>query len=143
MHPDIFARMTDDTRALMQQMQAQATSPPADADSVRLAREGSRQIIPLAGEIEEVGFVEDREVNSVGTPIPVRMYKPQPQDTTPLPVLVYFHGSGFISGRLDTHDRPLRTLANLSKCALISVEYRLAPKTPFSAAPEDCLDIIN
>lgn len=138
MQPDIFARMTDDTRALVQQMQAQATSPPPDADPIELGREGYRQIIPLAGEIEEVGFVEDREVTFAVPPIPVRIYKPQQQDTTPLPVLVYFHGGGFVSGGLDTHDRPLRTLTNLSKCAIIAVEYRLAPEFPFPAAPEDC-----
>ena len=53
MKEDIFARMTEDTRALMQQMQAHATPPPPDADPIQLAREGYRQIIPLAGAVEE------------------------------------------------------------------------------------------
>lgn len=138
MNPDIFARMTEDTRALVQQMQAQATSPPPDADPVGLVREGYRQIIPLAGEIEEVGAVEDCQVTSVTPPVRVRLYRPRQHDNTLLPVMVYFHGGGFISGDFDTHDRPLRTLANLSKCAIVAVEYRLAPESPFPAAPEDC-----
>lgn len=139
MQPDIFARMTDDTRALVQQMQAQATSAPLDADPVRLVREGYRQIIPLAGEIEEVGAVEDCKITSATPPIPVRLYKPHQHDNATLPVMVYFHGGGFISGGLDTHDRPLRTLSNLSKCAIVAVEYRLAPESLFPAAIEDCL----
>lgn len=138
MQLDIFARMTDDTRALVQQMQAHVTSLPPDADPIKLVREGYRQIIPLAGEIEEVGAVEDREVTSVTPPIPVRIYRPHQHDNTLLPVMVYFHGGGFISGGFDTHDRPLRTVANLSKCAIVAVEYRLAPESPFPAAPEDC-----
>lgn len=139
MNSDIFARMTEDTRALVQQIQTQATSPPPDANLVGRVREGYRQIIPLAGEIEEVGLVEDCEVSSITPPVPVRIYRPHQHDTTPLPVMVYFHGGGFISGGLDTHDRPLRTLSNLSKCAIAAVEYRLAPESPFPAAPEDCL----
>lgn len=138
MQPDIFARMTDDTRALVQQMQAHVTSLPPDADPIKLVREGYRQIIPLAGEIEEVGAVEDRQVTSVTPPISVRIYRPHQHDNTLLPVMVYFHGGGFVSGGLDTHDRPLRTLSNLSKCAIIAVEYRLSPESPFPAAPEDC-----
>ena len=136
---DVFARMTEDTRALVQQMQAHATPPPSDANPVQLAREGYRQIIPLAGSVEEVETVEEYQVSSTPA-IPLRLYRPRSQGnvTSPLPALVYFHGGGFISGGFDTHDRPLRALANAAGCVIVAVEYRLAPEFPFPAAPEDC-----
>jgi len=137
MREDIFARMTDDTRALMQQMQANAAPPPPDANPIQLAREGYRQIIPLAGSIEEVE-TKDYSVPSATPAIPLRLYRPQIEGGTLLPALVYFHGGGFVSGGFDTHDRPLRALANAAGCAVVAVEYRLAPEFPFPAAPEDC-----
>jgi acetyl esterase len=139
MREDIFARMTEDTRGLMQQMQAHAAPPPPDADPVQLARDGYRQIIPLAGSVEELE-TKDYTVSSVTPAIPLRLYRPQTEgnDTLLLPALVYFHGGGFISGGFDTHDRPLRALANASGCVIAAVEYRLAPEFPFPAAPEDC-----
>lgn len=138
MKEDIFSRMTADTHALVQQMQAQAMPLPPDADLVQLVREGYRQTIPLAGEAEAVEAVEDYNVDSVTPTIKLRLYRPQADKNILKPVLVYFHGGGFISGGFDTHDRPLRTLANASNCAIAAVEYRLAPEFPFPAAPEDC-----
>lgn len=140
MQADLFNRMTEDTRALVQQMQAHAATPPPDADPVQLVREGYRQVIPLGGSVEEVETVEDYQASSVTPAIPLRLYRPRTEGSniSPLPALVYFHGGGFISGGFDTHDRPLRTLANLSGCVIAAVEYRLAPESPFPAAPEDC-----
>ncbi|GAA6622684.1 alpha/beta hydrolase [Scytonema sp. NUACC26] len=138
MREDIFARMTTDTRALVQQMQAQVTPPPPDADPVQLVREGYRQIIPLAGAVEEVETVEEHKVSSVTPSIGLRLYRPQGGNKISLPALVYFHGGGFISGGFDTHDRPLRALANTSGCAIAAIDYRLAPESTFPAAPEDC-----
>lgn len=139
MPDNFFAKMTEDTRALVQQMQANV-SPPSDADFVQLARDGYRQIVSLAGPREEVDTVEDSQVSSATPAIPVRVYRPRIEGnrTAFLPVLVYFHGGGFISGDFETHDRPLRALANAGECVIVAVAYRLAPEFPFPAAPEDC-----
>lgn len=78
-----------------------------------------------------VAHVEDRKAGDV----PVRVYRPEHAD--PLPVVVFFHGGGFIIGGLDSHDRLCRSLSSQSGAIVISVDYRLAPEHPFPAAPED------
>jgi acetyl esterase len=77
-----------------------------------------------------------------GGTIPLRLYRAAgtPPDAL-LPALVYFHGGGWVIGDLDTHDSLCRHLANAAQCALIAVDYRLAPEHKFPAAVEDCLAV--
>lgn len=69
--------------------------------------------------------------------IAVRAYRPVPNET--LPALVFFHGGGWTIGDLDTHDVVCRQISNGARCAVFSVDYRLAPESPFPAAIEDCI----
>ena len=72
--------------------------------------------------------------------VPIRAYRPaSAAKSDVLPALVYYHGGGWTFGDLDTHDVFCRELANGAKCAVFSVEYRLAPESPFPAAVEDCV----
>jgi acetyl esterase len=81
---------------------------------------------------------ECRELSADG--IPLRMYRPLVAvPDRPLPALVYFHGGGWVIGDLDTHDTLCRELANGAGCAVISVDYRLAPEHRFPAAFDDSL----
>ena len=75
-----------------------------------------------------------------GGPIPLRAYRPAGSSTEEiLPLLMYFHGGGWVIGDLDTHDVVCRQLANGARCAVISVDYRMGPESPFPAAVEDCV----
>ena len=65
---------------------------------------------------------------------PARLYAPAPQ---PLPALLYLHGGGFVIGSLETHDSLCRQLALKSGCAIVALDYRLAPEHPFPAAVDD------
>src|SRR6185503_652043 len=69
--------------------------------------------------------------------IAVRAYRPVPDEV--LPALVFFHGGGWTIGDLDTHDIVCRSVAIGARCAVLSVDYRLAPESPFPAAVEDCI----
>jgi acetyl esterase len=97
------------------------------AEARRLADEGGPA---LFGEPDPVRSVEDADSDGV----PVRVYRPEEGD---LPALVYFHGGGWVVGSLDSHDALCRTLAARSGCALVAVDYRLAPEHRFPAALED------
>ena len=87
-------------------------------------------------EVETVEKIENRTIPGPAGEIAVRIYTPAGDG--PLPVLVYFHGGGFVICDLDSHDSICRALANGAGSVVISVDYRLAPESPFPAAPEDC-----
>jgi acetyl esterase len=74
------------------------------------------------------------------SPVMMRAYRPKgaARDEV-LPALVYFHGGGYVIGDPDTHDVLCRQLANGARCAVFSVDYRLAPEARFPAALEDCV----
>lgn len=70
-------------------------------------------------------------------PIAMRLYRAEPSNGEPQPVILYFHGGGFVIGDLETHDRICRALCAASGAALLAVDYRLAPEHPFPAAVDD------
>lgn len=83
--------------------------------------------------------VEDRQIPGPVQPIKVRVYTPQvSQEQASLPVLVWYHGGGFVIGDLDSHDSACRALANQTECLVVAVDYRLAPEHKFPGAVEDC-----
>ena len=82
---------------------------------------------------------EDREIDGPGGQIPIRIYTPRELGSgEKLPVLVWYHGGGYVIGDLDTHDSACRALANEADCIVVAVDYRLAPENKFPAAVEDC-----
>lgn len=87
----------------------------------------------------EVGSVTDRRIDGPEgmQSIPVRIYRPLDAPDGPLPVMVYFHGGGFVLCDLDSHDSCCRRLANGIGTVVVSVDYRLAPEHPFPAAVDD------
>ncbi len=83
-----------------------------------------------------VAAVNSHSIPGPAGEIPVRIYTPDVG--TPLPVLVWFHGGGWVLGSLDGTDHVCRELANAAGCIVVSVDYRLAPEHLFPAAPDDC-----
>jgi acetyl esterase len=86
---------------------------------------------------EPVAEVEDRTISANGGDIPVRIYRPD-NSREPKPVLVWFHGGGWVIGTLDGADFGCRIMTNASGCVVVSVDYRLAPEHKFPTAADDC-----
>jgi len=84
-----------------------------------------------------VGPVRDFSVGSPAGPLRLRHYAPDTHEARPL--VVFFHGGGFVVGNLDTHDEPCRVLCRIANVHVLSVDYRLAPEHPFPAAADDAL----
>ncbi|KQU83827.1 alpha/beta hydrolase [Variovorax sp. Root318D1] len=86
----------------------------------------------------DVARIEDFSIAARdGFEMPARLYAPS---LAKLPVLVYFHGGGFTVGNIRTHDTLCRVLSHKSGCAVVSVDYRLAPAHKFPTASNDAWD---
>lgn len=99
------------------------------------ARQAVTTLATMSGEPEPVARVENRAVPGPAGDIPVRIYTPTGRG--PFPVLVFFHGGGWVICNLDTHDGMCRQLTNAAGCVVVSVDYRLAPEHRYPAAAED------
>ena len=98
-----------------------------------------RQAVVFRGPTTTVGAVLDIEVPAGDHQIAVRHYAPPGGAAARAPLLVYFHGGGFVIGDLDTHDAPCRILCREGGTHVLSVAYRLAPEHPFPAALDDAV----
>jgi acetyl esterase len=121
-------------RAVLDQMEGTA-NPPINELSVDEARQGAAAMAAMQGDPEPVASVADLIVPGLDSGIPIRIYGPIGKG--PFPVLVYFHGGGWVIGDIESSDGLCRTLANAAGCIVVSVGYRLAPEHPFPAAADD------
>lgn len=88
------------------------------------------------GSSDDGVVTEERTIPGQGGPIPIRLYRDGSR-RGPLPILVYFHGGGFVLGNLDSHDIVCRKFCRDRDVLVLSVDYRLAPEHPYPAAIED------
>ncbi|KAL4964729.1 Alpha/Beta hydrolase protein [Aspergillus stella-maris] len=76
-------------------------------------------------------------------PIRIRAYQQSQLDSESLPLLIYFHGGGFVTGGLESDDKALRRVAAELPIVVLSVEYRLAPEYPFPVGVQDGEDVVR
>lgn len=130
--------LDDDTAAFLEQAAAFGLPPLTDL-TVAQAREMS--LAAPKAPPDEVAAVIDDTVPGADGDIAVRRYYPTaPDPASPLPVVVFFHGGGWVLSSVDGHDSLTRRIANLTGALVVSVEYRLAPEFPFPAPFNDCYD---
>jgi acetyl esterase len=125
LHPQIAALLE---RVARSPLPPYHTVPPFVAR--RIYRDTRSALAPRAPDVAEARLMV------FGNRVAVRAYRAVAGEA--LPALVFFHGGGWAIGDLDTHDVVCRQLAVGARCAVFSVDYRLAPEHPFPAAVEDC-----
>ncbi|SFL33707.1 acetyl esterase [Halogranum rubrum] len=104
--------------------------------SVAGARELQAELFQPPEEPMPVGSISEYRIPGPESEIPIRVY--EPTGSGPFPVLVYVHGGGWVVGDLEGVDPICRLLTETVGCAVVSVDYRLAPEHPFPAPVEDC-----
>ncbi|MEM7335600.1 MAG: alpha/beta hydrolase [Chloroflexota bacterium] len=95
----------------------------------------------IFGKVIPLPKVEDMAINGRSAPIPIRVYRPTLAEKRPL--LIYFHGGGWVIGNLNSHDRVCRNMAHHTGRVVVAVDYRLAPENKYPAAVEDAWDALH
>lgn len=132
------------TRAVLEAMASLNLQPPHQLPVAQAREQFKLARAAFVAPAQQVASVKDLSVPGPGGDIPVRLYRPsvsRPDER--LPVLVYFHGGGWVFGDLDTHDPLCREVCNLAGCAVVSVGYRVAPESKFPGAVDDALATIR
>jgi acetyl esterase/lipase len=108
--------------------------------TVEQARAENRAEVPVVcGPPRPMARVDELTIPGPGSEMPARLYVALGAPQPPQPMLVYYHGGGWVIGDLDTHDSACRFLAEHSGCRVLSVGYRLAPEHPFPLPVEDAV----
>ncbi len=97
-----------------------------------------RSAYTVSGTRIELPLVEDVTLPLPGVALPARLYSPVDGDEV-LPILIYFHGGGWVLGSVDSHDATCRYLCRTGRLKVLSVDYRLAPEFLFPTAVDDAL----
>lgn len=126
---------TPETQGLLAMLE-EAGGPDISEQTPEEARAMMEGFAPMQAGAPEPARVEDRNLPGPGGDIPVRVYAAEGDN---LPVVMYFHGGGWVLGNIESHDGTCKQLlAELGEAAVVSVDYRLAPEHKYPAAADDC-----
>ncbi|HEX2782398.1 MAG TPA: alpha/beta hydrolase [Ilumatobacteraceae bacterium] len=124
-----------EVEAVLKELAAQG-GPPLYELSVDEARTVAEEMVALAGDPIEVGSVRDISIPIDGAAIAARVYTPKGAGQHP--VVMFFHGGGWVICSLDTHDNVCRAISRDADAIVVSVAYRMAPEHRFPVAAHDC-----
>lgn len=131
-------------QAVVEAMAKMNLTPPQDLPVAQAREQFMRSRTAFVAPAQAVAAVADRTLPGPAGPIPIRVYRPLgSRPETALPALVFFHGGGWVFGNLDSHDALCRELCNLAACAVVAIDFRLAPEHKFPAAVDDTLAAIR
>lgn len=127
-----------DVQMMLDMLQAQESPKTHESDPVS-ARAMMDMVFKMAERpAGELAIKQDITIPGPASDIPARLYDPR-SNRDPGPVVVFYHGGGFVIGNIETHDSLCAETARTLDLPVVSVDYRLAPENPFPAAPEDCI----
>lgn len=130
-------------KKILQQPENPNAVPVEVQDPNEARREWKADMAAVDAPAPDVDRVWDFDIPGPAGAIPARAYLPKGLATASRPLLVYYHGGGFIRGDLDTHDSVCRVLATEAGCLVVSAAYRLAPEHRFPAAAEDAFAVVQ
>ncbi|RUP09918.1 alpha/beta hydrolase [Hyphomicrobium sp.] len=128
---------------ILQQPENPNATPVEIQDPDEARREWKSDMAAVDAPAPEMAKVRDFVIPGPAGPIPARSYVPTGLPDTGRPLLVYYHGGGYIRGDIDTHDSVCRVLAREAGCMVVSPAYRLAPEHRFPAAAEDAFAVVD
>jgi acetyl esterase len=131
--------MLDPSARQMMEMLRAANVPPIERAELGAARAAAaRGVIAMAFDPPPGVLAEDEQIATPAGGLTVRVYRPAETSTAEvLPVVIFFHGGGWVVCDLDSHDHVCRALCHGARCAVVAVDYRLAPEHKYPAAVED------
>ena len=115
-------------------MMEERNTPPTYGVTAEVAREQFLELTEMM-EPTDVGEIQDFDIEGPGGALPIRAYVPEGEG--PFPVLVFYHGGGWVIGNIDTHENVCTALCSRADLVVLSVDYRLAPEHSFPAQLED------
>ncbi len=104
--------------------------------SVEVQREQMNKMMAPYNKGNLISRVDNQHIPNEGFDIPIRIYSNYSENN--LPILLFFHGGGWVVGNINTHDGICRQLAKVTKAVIVSVDYRLAPEHPYPTPLLDC-----
>ena len=135
-HSDARTTLDEDMERLIA-LSAATGQPPITELSPEEARRWSERMHAAPDPPHPVALVRDDSIPGPAGDIPVRVYHPAPDE--PRPLLLHFHGGGWVLGNLDQADEVCRRMADEADVVVVSVDYRLAPEHPHPAPSEDAI----
>jgi acetyl esterase len=128
---------------ILQQPENPNATPVEKQDPEEARREWKADMAAVDAPAPAMADVRDFKIPGPAGAIQARAYEPRGLADEERPLLIYFHGGGFIRGDIDTHDSICRVLADAADCMVISAAYRLAPEHRFPAAAEDAYPVVE
>jgi acetyl esterase len=137
-------KLDPQARALLERLSRAGVQPLRELSAPDARRMYRQSRAPLAAPAPEVAETRELAIPGPAGAIRARYYRAYGAEAgAPLAGVVYFHGGGWVCGDLDTHDVVCRGIANHARCAVVAVDYRLAPEHKFPAAVEDAVAAVR
>jgi acetyl esterase len=136
----VDGRTLDGRTQWLLQLLARSGQPPIEKSSVTEARASyDAFMLEMGGSRVPIGEIVDRTIDSPAGRLRIRIYRPAGVVARLLPAILYFHGGGWVMGSLEGYDLVCRYISARTGCAVVAVDYRLAPEHKFPAAIDDAV----